>query len=290
MILKILVITSGGLLVYNKNLGKEDSIDSDLISGFLTAISNFAKEIKGGEIRALNFQHFKMVYTYDDHLKMMFVLVIDENDVEDEAREKVELLKNEFKSRFSDMMQDWNGETSVFKSLDSFVEDNIFLPPKILITGEKGVGKTTILDLFPGETILELDEDLNEIIQKPINVSGLGNLKQFVLREIDLKELIENAKFYRDFLNTVDVVCLVTNSAASNLGRTKKLLPRLKQKINNSDLYLLANFQDLKSTAFEPKKIEENFRIPTFGLSAISKNSKKQIYSIITQILKNSIM
>ena len=40
--------------------------------------------------------------------------------------------------------------------------------PKMLLIGEEGVGKSTIMNLFPGETILELDDDLNEIIQKPI--------------------------------------------------------------------------------------------------------------------------
>ncbi|TFF92832.1 MAG: hypothetical protein EU544_06795, partial [Promethearchaeota archaeon] len=168
MISRILIIASGGLLCYSKNFLGSDDIDDDLVSGFLTAVSNFAKEIRGGEIKALNFRNFNYIYSYDTHLDCMFVIVIDINDPEDEARDKVELLKEEFVKRYRPKLEEWSGDVTIFENFNEFVEKNIFIPPKILLTGEDGVGKTTIMNLFPGETVLELDEDLNEIIQKPI--------------------------------------------------------------------------------------------------------------------------
>jgi len=291
MISRIFVIASGGLLAYSKCFVDTDdsTTDADLINGFITAISNFAMEIKGGKISSLNFKNFNFVFAYDDEFDCMFVIVIDINDLEDEAQLKVDLLKGEFIKRFKSVLKHWTGEVSVFKEIDDFVEKNIFIPPKILLVGEDGVGKTTILSLFPGETVLELDEDLNEIIQKAINVEGI-DLNQFILREMNLEDIIDNSKIYRPLLNSVDIICIVTNSAASNLGRTQRLLPTLKNMVKKADFYVIANFQELKDQAFEPDKIEESFEMKTFGFSAKKENAKEEIFRIMTEILTASII
>ena len=294
MISRILIIAAGGILCYSKNFfGKSTSdlaADDDLISGFLTAISSFALEIKGGEISTLNFRNFNFIYSYDDEYGCMFILVVDIDDLEEEARPKVELMKSEFIKRYSQRLKDFDGNVSAFKTFDGFIEEHIFIPPKILLIGEVGVGKSTIMDLFPGQTVLELDEDLNEIIEKLIGVSDLENLKQFKLREIDLEELVNKSKLYRKLLDTVEIICIVSNSAASNLGRTKNFFNRLKPLVKKADFYIIANFQDLKESAFEPDKIEKSFEIKTYGFSAIKEDSKEKIYSIFTEMLKISVL
>lgn len=290
MISKILIITSGGTLCYSKNFFNQIDIDEGLISGFLTAISEFAQEVKGGEIKALNFRNFNFIYSYYTELDLMFILVIDIDDLEEEARTKLELMKNEFVKRYRSVLENWMGNLGVFEDFDEFVEEYVFIPPKILLIGEVGVGKTTIMNLFPGETILELDNDLKEIIQKEINIFDIKDLKDCILREIDIDELVNNSKLYRPLLNSVDVICIVSNSAASNLGRTQKSYSILKEISKKADFYVIANFQDLKDSAFEPEKIEELFGIKTFGFSAIQKESKQKILSIFTDILKTSVI
>ena len=61
--------------------------------------------------------------------------------------------------------------------------------PEILLTGEKGVGKSTILNLLPGENILEIDLNLNEIIKKPIKIENLKGINKCILRDIDFRAL-----------------------------------------------------------------------------------------------------
>ncbi len=290
MISRILIIASGGLLCFSKNFLGKDTVDDDLVSGFLTAISNFAKEIKGGEITSLNFMNFNFMYDYDEELDIMFILVIDIDDLEEETRDKVGIMKNEFLKRYHDNLVEWTGDVTQFKSFDEFVEENIFIPPKILLVGEDGVGKTTIMNLFPGETVLELDEDLNEVIQKPINVSGLTGIKQFMLREINLEELVDNSKMYRPLLDSVDIICVVSNSAASNLGRTKKLFSALQKKVKKADFYVIGNFQDLKDMAFEPKQIEEAFGVKTYGFSCKKKDAQNEMNEIMVEMLNTSIV
>ena len=289
MISKILIIMSGGVLCYSKTFVGDSNIDDDLVSGFLTAISNIAKEIGGGEIESLNFRNFNFIYTHDDEKLCMFIIVTDIDDPEEEAREKLDLLKTEFIERYHDDLINWSCETKKFEPFNEFVEKYIFIPPKILLTGENGVGKSTIVGLFPGEVILELDDDLNEIIQKSIPIADLKRINEVVLREMDLKELVNNSKLYRAILDSVDVICLVTNSGASNLGRTKRLYSLLVQKVKKADFYIIANFQDLKKTSYEPGKVEEMFEIKTFGFSAIQDSAKARMYSIIRDMLTISI-
>jgi len=290
MISKILIIMANGVLCYSKTFVGSDDMDYDLVSGFLTAISTIAKEIGGGEIRALNFRNFNFVYTYDDEKLCMFIIVTEIDDPEEEAQEKLELLKTEFINQFYDELKNWKCETGRFEVFDEFAEKNIFIPPKILLVGEKGVGKTAILNLFEGETILELDEDLNEIMQKSIPLTDFKRINEVILRELDLEDLIKNAKIYRPLLDSVDIICIVTNSGASNLGRTQRLFSQLVSKVKKADFYVIANFQDLQNTSYEPEKVEELLGIQTYGFCAIKRDAKEKIFEIINEMLRISII
>ena len=140
------------------------------------------------------------------------------------------------------------------------------------------------------KTILELDNDMNEIIEKTINLTNLKGISQVVIREIDFQILVERTKDYISLLKTVNIICIVTNSGAGNLSRTKQLFLELKQKTNKADFYIIANFQDLANASFEPEKITDSFGIKTFGFSAIRADAKDIIYKMINTILKTSII
>ncbi|MFX1567046.1 MAG: hypothetical protein ACFFCV_01615 [Promethearchaeota archaeon] len=290
MISKILIIMANGVLCYSKTFVGSDDMDYDLVSGFLTAISSIAKEIGGGEIKSLNFRNFNFVYTYDDEKLCMFIIVTEIDDPEEEAQDKLELMKNEFIRQFHDDLINWKCETGRFEVFDEFAENHIFIPPKILLVGELGVGKTTIMDLLPGETVLELDGDLNEIIQKSIPLSNFKRIKEIVLREFDLEELIKNSKIYRPILDSVDIICIVTNSGASNLGRTQRFYSQLEKIVKKADYYVIANFQDLENTSYEPEKVEELFGMQTYGFCAIKKEAEEKILEIISEMIKISII
>lgn len=288
MISKVLVILSNGILCYSKTIFGHNNIDDDFVSGFLTAILDISHKIGGGEIRSLNFRNFNTIYSYDDEKYCIFILLADIKDPEEEIREKLELLKNEFITRYRNDLINWDSDIAKFEGFDEFVGKNIYIPPKILLVGEDGVGKTTIMNLFPGELIIELDEDMNEIIQKTINLSNSKKLKKCILREINLEDLVNNSKIYRQLLDSVDIICLVTNSGATNLNSTKRLFSLLQPKVERAQFYVIANFQDMKNTSFELEKIEEFFGEKTFGFSAIIKEAKENIYSIITEMLNTT--
>jgi len=146
------------------------------------------------------------------------------------------------------------------------------------------------MDLFPGETVIRLDEDMNDIIQKSVKLPNFKDVYEIIIREVDLHDLVDNSKAYKQLLDSVEIICIVTNPGAPNLNKTKKLFSLLEPKVKKADFYVFANFQDFKNTAYTPKRVEEFFRVKTFGMSAISKNAGKQIYGIINDIVKKSIV
>ncbi|MFX1379613.1 MAG: hypothetical protein ACFFA4_11035 [Promethearchaeota archaeon] len=287
MISKVLIIMSGGILCYSKTFFGHIEIEDDFISGFFTAIHNISEQIGGGEIKSLNFRNFNIIYSYDDDKFCIFILLTDIDDPEEEVREKLQLMKNEFIKRYRKDLINWNSDIAKFEKFDEFVEENIYIPPKILLVGEVGVGKTSILYLFPGELIIELDDDMNEIIQKTIDISKITRYKKCLLREIDLEELVNNSKLYQQLLDSVDIICLITSSGATNLANTKQWFSLLKPKVKKGQFFVIANFQDMKNISFKPKKIEEFFGVKTFGFSAIVPEAKENIYLIMDEMLNN---
>lgn len=283
------MISSGGVLCYSKNFFEDIMIKEEIVGGFLSAVSDFAQEIKGGQIKTLSFRNFNLFYSYSNEFDYIFVIVTNKDDLEREIRPKVELMKSEFIMRFRSHLKEWAGNTSIFKDFDEIVEKKIIIPPKILLMGVKGVGKKTMMDLLPGENILDIDEDLNEISQKLIRLSNLKDIKQCIIKKIDMEVLAYNTTRYKILLETVDVIIIITNSADSNLRLTKNLYSRIKPKVHKADFYLIANYQDEEDTAFEPEKIETVFNLKTYGFSAIKYDSDKKILFIINEILRISV-
>jgi len=142
------------------------------------------------------------------------------------------------------------------------------------------------MNLLSGETILMLDNDLNEIVQSSVELEGLGKA---ILMEIDLEELVNKSKGYKNLLENSDAVIIITNSATTNLQSTHRLYSELKQKVEISNIYIFANFQDKEQTAIEKEKIEEIFGEKTIALSAVKPESKEVLMNVIEQISNTAI-
>jgi GTPase SAR1 family protein len=213
-------------------------------------------------------------------------MITGSGDPEDEVRAKLHLLKKEFLRRYKLESYEWTSNMKKLKEFNKFTEKYIFIPPKILLIGEDGVGKTSMLDLFPGETILELDDDMNEVIQKKVSVSSFPSFSEVLIQEINSDDIIQNSKIYKPLLDSTDIICIVTNSGSGNLSRTKNMYSRLKGKVKKAVFYIIANFQDQKNSAFEPERISESFGLKTFGFSAINERAKDRINEIINNIIE----
>jgi len=287
MISKIFIIGAKGDLVYSKIFFGTNHQDKETIK-FLTSINHVGKKVIGEHIRSLNFANFNYIYSQDEQ-DNLFIIVSDIKDPEEEVRSKLNLLKEEYYKQQTKLGRP-GGNSIKIEDFDEFVLDQIYVPPKILLVGEAGVGKSTIMNLFPGETILELDDDMNETLEKAVNLTDLKGIAQVTIREINFQNLVEHTKDYSSLLRTVNIICIVTNSGAGNLSRTMASYNRLKDQVKKADFYILANFQDSINSAFDPHKISESFGLMTFGFSATQKDSRDNIYSIIKRMLEISII
>jgi hypothetical protein len=283
------VISRGGVLCYSKNFFEDFNIKEDIFAGFLKGISDFVKEIKGGQIKTLNFRNFNLFYSYSIEFDFIFVIAADKGEIESEVRTKVDLMKSEFIGRYGPKLKDWYGNINTFREFDEFVIDNIVIPPNILLVGTKGVGKKTMMGLFPSEEILDIDEGLNEIPQKIVELPELININHCIIRRIDMEELAYNTLRYKILLISVDIILIVTNSSFSNLRKTKELYYRMKPKVKKGAFYLIANYQDEIDTAFNPEKIEEMFNLKTFGFSALKKDSYEKFMLVLKEIIRKNI-
>ncbi|MFX1356780.1 MAG: hypothetical protein ACFFA8_05790 [Promethearchaeota archaeon] len=289
MISKIFIIGPGGILCYSKDFFSKVDKDDEIVSGYITAVSDFAREIKGGKIESLIFKNFKLVYSYSIEFNCIFVIVIDKDDLEDIARKNLELMKSEFINRYRPYLEKWTGLVNIFSDFDNYIEENIYIPPEILLTGEKGVGKTTIMKFLPGEMILELDDNFNEIIQKTVKINDLKGIKECIIRSINLDNLVNHSDLYKEYLNSIDIICIITNSGASNLGRTKRLFSLLVDKVHTSNFYVLANFQDEEDAVLDKDQISDMFGLKTYSFSAVEANAKEYFLLIIKEMLRVSI-
>ena len=287
MISKIIIIGANGDLIYSKTFFGSNHQDKETIK-FLTSINHVGKKVIGERISSLNFTNFNYMYSQDNQ-DNLFIIVSDIKDPEEEVRNKLSLLKEEFSKQQTKVGKPV-GNSIKIDDFDGFALNQIYVPPKILLVGEIGVGKTSVMNLFPGETVLEIDNDMNETIEKTVNLTDLKGITQVILREINFQNLVERAKDYSSLLRTVNIICIVTNSGAGNLSRTLSLYTRLKDQVKKADFYILANFQDSINSAFDPDKISESFGLKTFGFSATQKDSRENIYTIIKRMLEISII
>ena len=70
MIYNLYIISEGGIAIYSKNFAKS-TMDEQLISGFLIAIGNFAKEAVGSGLKKIEMQSGEQLFVYfDETLKL----------------------------------------------------------------------------------------------------------------------------------------------------------------------------------------------------------------------------
>ena len=113
-----------GVSIYNKQISLED-IDSDLISGFLQAISQFRSEIKKdstttkGKEFEMDYGDFKIVIADGDYVRVALIL---DGSPSDNLKKNQWLFTEDFEKRFGPQLKEFSGELTPFSKTDDLIE------------------------------------------------------------------------------------------------------------------------------------------------------------------------
>ncbi|MHA1324823.1 MAG: hypothetical protein ACTSRL_18680 [Candidatus Helarchaeota archaeon] len=120
MIKNLYIISDGGVALYSKNFAPS-AVDEQLISGFLLAIGNFAKETVGSGLKRIEMRTGEQLHVfYDDSAKLTAAAIAD---AQDHPKLMMEIL-HEITTQFNNMVQNTKKpeyEISESPEFDSFV-------------------------------------------------------------------------------------------------------------------------------------------------------------------------
>ena len=173
----ILVISKeAGLSIYHKQISF-DEVDSDLISGFLQAISSFKSEIKKSTTTTterpgfeMDYVDFKIVITDGAYVRVALVL---EGKASDKLKENQWSFTDNFEKRFVSVLQEFDGDITPFKQSDDLVEKyfNISLVYPLKLGRHYGIIKLKGLE----KDLIEMASEIQKE-RKVFFISSLLNL------------------------------------------------------------------------------------------------------------------
>jgi hypothetical protein len=114
-----------GISIYDKQISLE-GIDSDLISGFLQAISQFRSEIKKGTEESskgkgfeMDYYDFKIVITDGNYVRVALIL---DGIPSEKLKESQIAFTDSFEKRFESNLKNFMGEITPFRTADDLIE------------------------------------------------------------------------------------------------------------------------------------------------------------------------
>lgn len=166
MIHNIYILRRDGLCVLHRKYGSLDA-DEDLVSGFLSALSSFGKNISGKEVESVIFSDKKFVSLPSEHL-----IFVSYCDTEDDVRNILTGIRDAFTNSYGSLLW-WNGDRDAFQE---------FLPKLDEIVST--IGKEVIFD--PNET----EEILNKLKEGKISPKEATDrtLEYYIKKSQDSKE------------------------------------------------------------------------------------------------------
>ncbi|MFX0056663.1 MAG: hypothetical protein ACFE85_04815 [Candidatus Hodarchaeota archaeon] len=271
----ILIINDTGALLYHwhpKIEKKEEK--ADLLSGFLTAIDNFAKVERGEDIKSLKLRETLIIFEKsDENIQSLTFVITSKND------ELIELLHSfihDIKDRFTNIFskelnKKFDGEVTKFQEFDKYIKQIVF---------SHGLD---ILD----DAVRRIDN--NEVLKSIILIepkSGSNffiHAKQYINKEklSFLIPLIINSGYllYQNNLNEKLRWILINTVQNENLlvePRNRIIIVKQYKLIKNfeEDFLSLDFFNEKEKYIRKPKKLSERFEAVEWD------SSIKQVYLV----------
>ncbi|MBY9008309.1 MAG: hypothetical protein KGD74_00425 [Candidatus Lokiarchaeota archaeon] len=152
-----------GVSIFNKQIAIE-GIDSDLISGFLQAISQFRQEFQKGVKKEqvskgfeMDYYDFKIIITDGDYARVALVL---DKSPSDQLKENQSSFTNDFEFKFRAYLENFDGDLTPFRETDPLIEKyfNITLMYPLKLAPYRDVFKLSSLE----KALIEVAEQIQK--------------------------------------------------------------------------------------------------------------------------------
>jgi len=290
-------INSGGICLFSYNFKNDiEMFQSDLFSGFVTAISLFSSELneklgyaeKYGRLPAIPLNLiFEIMISYTNSL--MGVLVVEKKDIDKDMKDFLNDCLKRFMLKFDDIIENWGGDLGVFKPFKDEIE-KIFKKSELF-----SFQIPKMRDIPVSESIL--DEKYLTVIKEIDGKKSIKEISQKMSKTLDeIKSIISNLlwselitlseKVYEDdiFEPKRDLFYLMRTK---NLEPEKAELDLLEEKL--TEYKLLGAIDGFKtvyniSEEFQNLSIYEIKHLLSFYLSKGSYIEKVELYPQILNI------
>ncbi|TXT53334.1 MAG: hypothetical protein BAJALOKI2v1_1040012 [Promethearchaeota archaeon] len=174
----MIIHKEAGVVIFDKKVAIEE-IDSDLIGGFLQAISSFRREIrkdieieKGTQGFEMDYYDFKIVITDGEYIRAALIL---DGQPSESLKERQIAFTKEFENKFGHSLSKFDGEIKKFQAAEKLIEDYFYTSLAYPLQLAK---HWEVIDLEP------LEKDLVEVaeqIQAEKNFFFVSNLLSYGL-------------------------------------------------------------------------------------------------------------
>ena len=156
---------------------------------------------------------------------------------------------------------------------------------KVALMGSGYAGKSTLIKLLTDRT------KKLETNYRPTPGMDCGTITLDDTTKVSLVEMGGQTHFefmWPDLLKGSKLVVVVTESTPKAVLKTRQLLHKYKDQLQNVDLIAVANKQDIPG-AMKPDSVQDLLGVPTYGMVAIDPKERLNGYKMIVSGLRDMV-
>jgi small GTP-binding protein len=273
----VLLLTTNGIKLFHRSYWAIE-IDQPTVAEFVQSMRQLDRDA-GHSLRVpIYLADEKFAYALIDR-DLILVLVADPQDPDEPLQEKAELAAKQVKLKFAQQIFQFrqNKDSSVFQDLSNVIDSTVVSTLKVVLLGQGGVGKTTILHMLTGT-----GAQLDHIATMAVYVEQLesARLGPYEIAVWDFPGQEKMVPRWKDYLKGTDVVLLVTDSTLKNVMETRKMIPIIRKWVEGALIWAIANKQDLEECLL-PDTVERLLGLRTIGLVAIDPRNKEKLFTTL---------
>ncbi|MFW9986915.1 MAG: ADP-ribosylation factor-like protein [Candidatus Odinarchaeota archaeon] len=277
MIHNVLLLTRNGIKLFHRSYWAIE-VDQPIVAEYIQSLRQLERDTGEDVVVPIFLDNMKFIHKYVDS-DLILVLIADHQDKDEILQEKIETAVQSMKRRYAKQIWDFksNRNSEVFQELGPIIDQAIVSTLKVVLLGEGGVGKTTILKMLMSQRA-----DLNHIATMAVYVEEMETAKlgpyELAVWDFPGQELL--VPKWKDYLRGTDVVIMVTDSTLKNVMSTRKLIPIIQKWTDGALVWAIANKQDLKD-ALLPDTVARLLGLRTIGLVAIDPRNKDLLFKTL---------